>query len=234
MTLPRAKQSIQNHFTNSNRLRKCQDGIWKNARTAPMWVATVPTADGKGTKKRYTRLIPSAAYKTSLSGACGAVFGETELDMLHLGMEPLEDSKQRPFAMSMSQGAAFLVRTASACTHTLHEVLTRCDFLQCSQKEQWMACLVQEILTSARAIRNGVRRHARNHPSVIRLAIKNVRENLFRSAMDVPEYTIVLPVAMSRKKKAGEEVAPGDADVADVADEAEAEEEDVVVADEEE
>ena len=205
-----AQESTKTMMSNQARLRKAQDGLWKVAKTAPMFSVAMKGSTGREYKK-YTRLINTSAYKVAMSGACASITAETQLDMGHLGMDYNPDSKLRPWAQSLSPGAAFML-------------------------EQFLATIVQQVVYQARTVRNGIKKHSRNHKEVIKLAIDEVRKSIFEPASGVPTSTTALPMSIARKKKEGESEAPGEkeAESAPAADDDEEEEEGDAAADDDE
>lgn len=192
----RARQSVLDNFENGALHRKAVDNLWRIAKTAPMFSKVSKRKDGS-LVRRSARLINSNAYKVAVSGACAALVGETGIDMKHLGMDVKADSKTRPFSMSLAPGAAFML-------------------------EQFLSSIVLEIAHHSRTIRTGLGKHARNNKEIIKIAIAQVKESIFDAAAGVPVETVVLPFVLARRKRAGEEVAPGEVD----ADEMAAEEDD--------
>ena len=196
-----AQNSVKNMHENATRLRKSQDGLWKIAKKSPMFSVVKQGSSGKE-YTQYSRLVNSQAYKVACSGACAAVAAELQIDMAHLGMDFTPDSKTRPWACQLSPGAAFML-------------------------EQFLATIVQQVVYQARTVRNGIKKHSRNHKEVIKLAIDEVRKSIFEPASGVPTSTTALPMSIARKKKEGESEAPGEkeAESAPAADDDEEEEE---------
>lgn len=151
----------------------------------PMFQTTKISPTTGNTYVQRTRLINSKAYKIAVSGACAAVAGELEIDMKHLGIEFNPDSKTRPWAVGLSRGAAFMF-------------------------EQFLATIVQQIVAQNKIIRSGIKKHARNHKEVTKLAIAEVRKSIFEAASGVPTSTTALPMMVARKKKDGEVEAVGE------------------------
>ena len=203
-----AQKSKQIIMRNQHLHRRATDGIWKIAKTSPMFSVSKTGPSGRE-YKQYTRLINQNAYRVAMSGACAAVTGELQLDMKHLGMDYNADSKNRPFACTLAPGAAFML-------------------------EQFSAAVVQQIVYQNKIIRDGIKKHARNHKDVTKMAIDEVRKSIFGAASGVPSDTIVLPMSVARKSAPGdkneskgeEEFVPGKAadndedDAADDEDEA--------------
>lgn len=180
-----AQKSTQNVKRNLNDLYKVTDRMWAIAKDAPMFsVKKVNPKTGKESKK-YTRLINTMAYQIAVSGACNAVSQDVKREMKSMGMTPEEESKTRPWTCALAPGAAFML-------------------------EQFLAAIVQQVMFQAKTIRTGIKKHSRNHKSLIKLAIDDVRESVFHAASGMPTSTTVLPISISRKKKEGEVEAPGD------------------------
>jgi hypothetical protein len=174
--------STQNVFKNNRDRDRAINGMWRAARTAPMFCKEADNG-----KKMYTRLINPNAYKIAVSGACAAASGELDSELASFGMNALSDSKNSPFTCSLSVGAAF-------------------------QLEQFLASVVQEIVHKNKIIRTGIKKHSRNEKQMTKIAIQMVKESIFDPANGVPSSTTVLPMMMVRKKKnqktsAGEEEA---------------------------
>ena len=163
--------STQNVFKNNRDRDRAINGMWRSARTAPMFCK-----DTENGKKMYTRLINPNAYKIAVSGACAAASGELDSELASFGMNALPDSKNSPFTCSLSVGAAF-------------------------QLEQFLASVVQEIIHKNKIIRTGIRKHSRNEKQMTKIAIQMVKEAIFDPANGVPSSTTVLPMMMVRKKK---------------------------------
>lgn len=197
MVAKTAQRSTENVKTNVNRLTRAQNSLWKGARVAPQFCREVKNANGKKSKK-YLRLIKPIAYKVALAAACSAVVGETELDMKHLGMDALPESKTRPWMCSLSPGAAMML-------------------------EHFLSSIVQQILSYNQILTKTVKRHSKNHADVTALSIEEVKRAIFAPASGVPLCTTVLPLVLSRKKKSSESEAPGDQEVAVSKDDDEAE-----------
>lgn len=173
--------SMAENFT---RHRRTIDKLWSTARKAPMFNVTKRGSSGKE-YTAYSRLINTPAYKVAVSGACAAVSAELQLDMQHLGMEYIPDSKMRPWAMSVSPGAAFML-------------------------EQFLSTIVQQIMYQSRIIRSGIGRHNRNHKEVTKLAIEEVRESIFAAASSVPSSTTALPMSIAKRAVIGAATAKGE------------------------
>ena len=190
-----AKQSTANVLKNQSQLNRAVNGMWKIARKAPMFSKTTKNPETKTTSTRYTHLLNSMAYKVAVSGACASVSGMLENEMKHLGVKVRPDSKNLPWTCALAPGAAFML-------------------------EQFLAAVVQQIIYNNRIIRKGLNKHSKNHRKVTKLAIEEMKRAIFEPASMVPISTTVLPMVLSRKKKAGETEAPGDKDAPDFAAEA--------------
>jgi hypothetical protein len=173
-----AQQSTRKMMDNQARLRKCQDGLWKVAKKAPMFSVAKKGSTGRE-YTQYTRLVNTNAYKVAMSGACASVAGETQLDMEHLGMDYKADSKTRPWACTLAPGAGF-------------------------ELEQHLATIVQQIVAQSKVVRDGIKKHSRNHKECVKLAIDEVRESIFHAASGVPTATIVIPNSISKKTSPGD------------------------------
>lgn len=191
--LNRARQSVLDTFENGAFHRRAIDGMWRIAKNAPMFSKVSKHKDGR-LVRRSARLINSNAYKVAVSGACAALVGEQAVDMRHLGMQYKEDSKTRPFCMSLSPGAAFML-------------------------EQFLSSVVMEIMSHSKSILNGIGHHTRNNKQTVKMGIQQVKESIFDAANGVPSETIVLPFVLARRKRENEEVAPGEVDADELAEE---------------
>lgn len=183
-TATRAQTSTQEMMKNQARYRRATDGMWKIAKKAPQFTC-VKAAESGREYNQYTRLINTNAYKIAMSGACAAVSGELEIDMKHLGMDYTPDSKTRPWSATLSPGAAFML-------------------------EQFLATVVQQIVYHNLSIRKGIKRHARNHKEVTKLAVDEVRRSIFTAASGVPDVVSALPMSVARKAKKGEGESAGE------------------------
>jgi len=193
-----AQKSIQSVYENQARARRVTDGLWRNAKKAPMFGIVKKTQSGRVMRKTQ-RLISSNAFKVLLSGACASVSASVEQDLDELGVDYTQDSKSRPFSMSLSGGAQLML-------------------------EQFLSAIISQIVYQTRTIRNGIGRHQRNNKELVRLAIESVRESVFDAANVAPMDAIALPMALARKKRVGEAEAPGEQEVDDA--EADADEDD--------
>lgn len=172
-------------FENIRRRKRAVSAIQKNWRSVPMYRKKMTNEATGKTRVKYARLIRSYPWKVALALASSAVVEETKLDLSHLGVESIPESKMRPFMATISDGAVFAL-------------------------EQWMAATVQEIMHYAKIIREEIGLHSRNHKDVIELAIKTFEEKTAAAASGMPTATTVIPMVLARKKLAGEVEAPGE------------------------
>jgi hypothetical protein len=193
-----SKQSTINVSKNQQQVNRAVNGMWKIAKKAPMFCKTTKNPETKAETTRYTHLLNGLAYKVAVSGACASVSGMLEHDMDRFGMNINPDSKSLPWTCSMAPGAAFML-------------------------EQFLAGVVQQIAYNSTIIRKGLGKHSRNHRSITKLAIEEAKRAIFDPASSVPISTTVLPMILSRKKKAGETEAPGEKEAPDHSAEAEEE-----------
>lgn len=173
-----AQKNQQNMNDNFSRHRRAIDRLWGMAKKAPMFNVKRKGSTGKE-YTAYARLVNTPAYKVAVSGACAAVSAELQMDMKDLGMDYTPDSKLRPWAMSVSPGAAFML-------------------------EQFLSTIVQQVLYQGRIIRSGIGRHNRNHKEVTKLAIEEVRNSIFAAASSVPSSTTALPMSIAKRTVSGD------------------------------
>ena len=190
--LSTAQTSTQNVFKNQAQHNRAINGIWRDARNAPMFSKKVVSEKSGKESTRHMRLINTLAYKIAVSGACAGVSGVLESEMESLGMNVLDDNKNRPFSCSMAPGAAMLL-------------------------EQFLASIVQQIIYNTKIMRNGLKKHSRINKTMTRISIGEVKKAIIDPASGIPLTTTVLPLVLSRKKKEGETEAPGDAEAVDPA-----------------
>jgi hypothetical protein len=185
-----ARQSTVNVVKNSSDLNKAVNGVWRIAKKAPMFSKTSVNEKTGVERTTYTRMLPTIAYKIAVSGACASVSGLQDAEMDKLGMNIYPDSKTLPWTCALSPGAAFML-------------------------DQFLGAVCKQIVFNARLIRSGVGKHSKNHKAVTKLAIEEVKRAVFDTASAVPISTIILPMGLARKKKKGEEEAPGDKEAVD-------------------
>lgn len=186
-----AKVSQENVFKNFDRRARATNGIYKNWRSAAMYKKTIEDNETGKVRVRYGgNFISSHAFKVGMALASSAVIGDSKRCLKRLDIEPVNETKHRPWSASITPGAAF-------------------------QLNQFFEALTHEVMTRAVAIRDTVGFHSRNHKSVIELAIKDVKKHVIDPSSGMPASVTILPMKLARKKKQGEEEAPGEKVVAD-------------------